>query len=162
MNGCGGRWLEKLQPFARWHPSGAIRTRRTLPCSAIRSLSHGTSLLSRVTRRKQVSSPGKTALENEARFTPPEDRTIRGPPHDTPPVPGPQLPVKESRDAEGRKYCESAIMLLRPVGLPGVKRCSTSCHSHVGRVGVQVSFPPWQIHARRSRKGSIYGKSCIS
>lgn len=110
MNGCGRRWLGTLQPLARWHPAGAIHTRKALSCSVARSFSHGSCLLSRVTRRKHVSGPEKTALEDEARYVTPEDRNIRGPPDDY--IPGPLAPVKEGKGAEGRKYCESTIMML--------------------------------------------------
>ncbi|KAG8161721.1 hypothetical protein KVR01_008708 [Diaporthe batatas] len=104
MSGCGRRWLGRLQPVARWHPAGAIRTRLALPCAAIRSLSHASCLLSQVTRIRHASSPGNTALEDGARLDSPEDRATRGPPDDTPWVPGPHLPAEERKDAEGRKY----------------------------------------------------------
>lgn len=106
MNGFGGGWLARLHPPARWHPATAIRARPSLPYPGTRSL------LSRVTGRgKLLSSPENPTLEDGLRLLTPGKTAVQAPPDDTPYVPGPETPVKEMKDAEGRTYYISGFDL---------------------------------------------------
>lgn len=105
MNGCGGRWFERLAPAARWHLASAIHS-RALPCSTARSFSHGSYRLSRVTRPRPISSPGNAGLEGEARLISPEKCVIQESPDDTPWNADSNWARKEMKDAEGRTYCK--------------------------------------------------------
>lgn len=119
MNGHGTRWLERLSRTARWCPAGAPYLRAS-PCF-VRSLSHGSRLLSRVRRRRSISAPVDAALDgprskghlkqSEARPIARDTCTTDAPPHGKPQ--SWRGPIRELKDAEGRTYCESAIFTTR-------------------------------------------------
>lgn len=116
MHGCDTRWLKRLSHTARWCFAGA-QYRRVLPCF-IRPFSHGDCLLSRVTRRRSVSSPVNTALEKtrcEGRLgkskvdsVTQETCATHAAPDST--VLSHKRPRKVQKDAVGREYCELAIV----------------------------------------------------
>lgn len=119
MNGCGARWLKMLSRSRRWYPAGAPYLRK-LPYF-VRSLSHGSRLLSRVRRREPVSSrvdaapeesrPKGCLRQSEANSIGREISATDAPPDDTKPFSGRR--IIEMKDAEGRAYCESAIFTSR-------------------------------------------------
>lgn len=110
MNGHGTRWLERLSRTARWCPAGAPYLRAS-PCF-VRSLSHGSRLLSRVRRRRSISAPVDAALDgprskghlkqSEARPIARDTCTTDAPPHGKPQ--SWRGPIRELKDAEGRTY----------------------------------------------------------
>lgn len=119
MHGCGTRWLKRLSHTARRCPAGA-HYRRVLPCF-VRPFSHGDCLLSRVTRRGSVSSPVNTALERtqcEGRLGQSKADSVAREicaTHAAPDsiAPSPKRPKRVQKDAEGREYCELAIVTTR-------------------------------------------------
>lgn len=116
MHGCGMRWLKRLSHTARWCFAGT-QYRRVLPCF-VRPFSHGDCLLDRVTRRRSVSSPVNTALEktrcegrlgkSKADSVTQETCATHAAPDST--TPSHKRPRKVQKDAEGREYCELAIV----------------------------------------------------